>query len=217
MATYRQGLVYLLLGNYRSAATLFERSILQVRMDRSNRAMMAAKSMARGEEMAATDQFLAIPSSLQQQASWEFDTGICLLEGGELFQNGDQLGAAEHLTRALTLEPDLPMRPVAAYYLEKLGKPVPPKRDATAEDKPVRVRQPSRGRPRRCRPRSGRAEERRRPFRPPRPLPPRRAARQPLPSRRRRRLRRASRSSPPSLPRRAAVTPRRRTLGSPDR
>jgi hypothetical protein len=34
--------------------------------------------------------------------------------------------AAEHFTKALTLAPDLVVRPIAAYYLEKIGKPVPP-------------------------------------------------------------------------------------------
>ena len=34
--------------------------------------------------------------------------------------------AAAHFTKALTLAPDLPVRPIAAYYLEKMGKPVPP-------------------------------------------------------------------------------------------
>ena len=33
--------------------------------------------------------------------------------------------AGEHFTNALTWAPDLPLRPIAAYYLQKLGKPVP--------------------------------------------------------------------------------------------
>ena len=32
---------------------------------------------------------------------------------------------AEHLTRALTLAPNMAVRPVIAYYLKKLGRPVP--------------------------------------------------------------------------------------------
>jgi hypothetical protein len=34
--------------------------------------------------------------------------------------------AAEHFTSSLTLAPQLTTRPIAAYYLEKMGKPVPP-------------------------------------------------------------------------------------------
>ena len=34
--------------------------------------------------------------------------------------------AAESFTKALTLVPGLGVRPIAAYYLEKMGKPVPP-------------------------------------------------------------------------------------------
>ena len=33
--------------------------------------------------------------------------------------------AATHFTNALTWAPDLVVRPIAAYYLQKLGKPVP--------------------------------------------------------------------------------------------
>jgi hypothetical protein len=54
-------------------------------------------------------------------------------------QVGDQLGAAEHFTKALTLAPDMMYRPIAAYYLEKLGKPVPPGREAAGVTKPGTV------------------------------------------------------------------------------
>ena len=40
--------------------------------------------------------------------------------------------AAAHFTQALTLAPDLGVRPIAAYYLEKIGKPVPPLKRGTA-------------------------------------------------------------------------------------
>jgi len=79
--------------------------------------------------MQATNTFLAVPGTLSQQASWLYDLALCKLEGGLPDE------AAEHLTKALTMAPDLAVRPVAAYYLEKLGKPVPPpppKRAASA-------------------------------------------------------------------------------------
>jgi tetratricopeptide (TPR) repeat protein len=117
----RQGMVYFLLGNYLSAATLWQdRAIPRLRYDRSNRVLSAAATFVRGEMIPATNALMAVPGSLSQQASWEYDLAICKLEGGLPEE------AAEHFTKALTLAPDLAMRPIAAYYLEKLGKPVPP-------------------------------------------------------------------------------------------
>ena len=139
IATYRQGLVYYLLGNYLSTASLWnERSLPQVRMERSSRILMAGKSFTRGELMQATNQFLGIPESLERQATWEFDVAICQLEAGL------PDAAAEHFTKSLTLEPNLTVRPIAAYYLEKMGKPVPPRRarpPVTANPAAARTRQ----------------------------------------------------------------------------
>ncbi len=166
MATYRQGLVFNLIGNYRSAASLLERSILQVRMDRSNKAVTAAKSFVRGEALQATNQFLGIPTSVEQQASWEFDLAMCLLEGGEPAE------AADHFTKSLNLEPNLVMRPIAAYYLEKLGKPVPPSaRPPARRSRSPRTRRPRSPAPLRLRRPS------RRSMRPARPMPRRRRLR----------------------------------------
>jgi hypothetical protein len=45
--------------------------------------------------------------------------------------------AATHFTKALTLTPELPTRLIAAYYLGKMGKPVPPlPKRGTKPDKP---------------------------------------------------------------------------------
>jgi tetratricopeptide (TPR) repeat protein len=125
----RQGMVYFLLGNYLSAATLWQdRAIPRLRFDRSNRVLSAGSALVRGEAMQATNTFSALPGTLSQQGSWQYDLGLCKLEGGLPEE------AAEHFTKALTMAPDLAVRPVAAYYLEKLGKPVPPptKRPASA-------------------------------------------------------------------------------------
>jgi tetratricopeptide (TPR) repeat protein len=117
----RQGRVYFLLGNYLSAATLWrERAIPRVRYDRSNRVLAAGLGMTRGEAAQATNTFLTLPSTLTQQASWEYDLAMCELEAGVPEE------AAAHFTKALTLAPDLAVRPIIAYYLEKMGSPVPP-------------------------------------------------------------------------------------------
>ena len=79
----RQGRVYYLLGNYLSAVSLWkDRAIPRVRHDRSNRALAASSSLTRGEAVQATNLFLALPSTLNQQASWEFDLAMCNLEAG---------------------------------------------------------------------------------------------------------------------------------------
>ena len=70
--------------------------------------------------LTTTNTFLTLPSSLRQQATWLYDLGMCQLEAGM------PEAAAESLSKALTLAPDLGIRPIAAYYLEKIGKPVPP-------------------------------------------------------------------------------------------
>ncbi|MFI5457284.1 MAG: hypothetical protein ACHRXM_17700 [Isosphaerales bacterium] len=117
----RQGRVYFLLGNYFSASTLWQdRAIPRVRSDRSNRVLLAAGILTRGEASQSTNDFLSLPASLTQQASWEYDLAMCQLEAG----TPDE--AAVHFTQALTLAPDLHVRAIAEYYLKKIGKPVPP-------------------------------------------------------------------------------------------
>ena len=110
-----------MLGNYLSAATLWrDRAIPRVRADRSSRVIGAGTALAHGEALQATNTFLTLPSTLHQQASWEYDLAMVDLEAGIPDE------AAEHFTKALTLAPDLVVRPIAAYYLQKMGKPVPP-------------------------------------------------------------------------------------------
>jgi tetratricopeptide (TPR) repeat protein len=116
----RQGRAYFLLGNYLSARSLWrDRAIPRVRMERSSRALEAARALTRGETIQATDLYMMVPGTLAKQAIWEFDLAMCELEAGL------PTDAAEHFTNALNWAPDLPTRPIAAYYLEKLGKPVP--------------------------------------------------------------------------------------------
>jgi tetratricopeptide (TPR) repeat protein len=120
-AALRQGRVYFLLGNYLSASTLWtDRAIPRLRLDRSGRVLGGGIALVRGEASAAANIFMAMPGSLLQQASWEYDLAMCELESGLPER------AAEHFTSALTLAPQLVVRPIAAYYLEKMGKPVPP-------------------------------------------------------------------------------------------
>ena len=117
---YRQGRVYFLLGYYVSAATLWqERAIPRARADRSGKVLAAASGLTRGDVLQTTNVYLSLPGSLRQQATWLYDLGMCQLEAGMPQE------AAESLSKALTLSPDIGIRPIAAYYLEKLGKPAP--------------------------------------------------------------------------------------------
>jgi tetratricopeptide (TPR) repeat protein len=118
---FRQGRVYFLLGNYLSAATLWkERAIPRTRSDRSGKLLASATALTRGEALQTANAFLALPASLRQQATWLYDLAMCQLEAGM------PSDAAESFSKALTLAPDLAVRRLAEYYLEKLGKPVPP-------------------------------------------------------------------------------------------
>ncbi len=138
-AALRQGRVYLLLGNYEYAATLWARNAIpQVRFARTFRALMSSQALLLGKVDPspgiapqatqggavpfAVTSLLTLPGTAATQATWEYDLALCRLEAG------DPEGAAEQLTRALTLAPSLSTRPIAAYYLRKLGKPVPPPR-----------------------------------------------------------------------------------------
>ncbi len=116
----RQGQVYFLLGNYLTADHLWRmRAIPRLRSDRTVRALTMGQTLTRGELTPATNSSLVLPSLVARQAYWEFDLALCLLESG----SPDR--AAESFAQVLKLAPDLPVRPIVAYYLQKLGKPVP--------------------------------------------------------------------------------------------
>ncbi len=116
----RQGEVYFLMGNYATAASLWqERAIPRVRYDRTLRALTLGQLLTRGELTQTVNINLVLPTLLNRQAFWEFDLALCHLESGAPDK------AAEYFTHALKIVPDLGLRPLIAYYLEKLGKPVP--------------------------------------------------------------------------------------------
>jgi tetratricopeptide (TPR) repeat protein len=120
-AAMRQGLVYYLLGNYFSASSLWqERSIPKVRFERSSRVLTAGRALLRGEAFGVINSFMSLPQSLNQQGAWEYSLALCQLEAGlpDL--------AATNFLKALELQPELNVRPIAVYYLEKMGKTVPP-------------------------------------------------------------------------------------------
>jgi tetratricopeptide (TPR) repeat protein len=118
---FRQGQVYLLLGNYLSAASLWgERAIPRLRYERSQRALMAGQILGRGEAVPAVNSVLSIPGLINRQGAWLYELGQCLLESGSPER------AAEAFEQALKLVPETNLRPIMAYYLEKMGRAVPP-------------------------------------------------------------------------------------------
>lgn len=127
-AAMRKARVYFLLGNYDVAAALWEGpAIQQLRFERSFRSILQLQTMLRGDTKQGMIMLLDIPKKVATQASWEFELGICRLESGVPDASPDHPeGAASHFTKALTLVPDMPTRPISAYYLEMLRKPVPP-------------------------------------------------------------------------------------------
>ena len=130
---YRQGRVHFLLGNYANAVILWTtKAIPPLRMQRSFQGLSTAQMILTGEPVSATRTLIDIPGMISQQAEWEFDTALAALEGGVAPEI-----AAQHFATALELEPELVVRPVIAYYLEKLGKPVPPLRPNEPEEKPT--------------------------------------------------------------------------------
>lgn len=141
-AAMRKARVYALLGNYDVAAALWEGpAIQQLRFERSFRSILQLQTVLRGDAKQGMTMLLDIPKKVATQASWEFELGICRLESGVPDASPDHPeGAASHFTKALTLLPDMPTRPISAYYLEMLGKPVPPtsaeKEKAAEKQKP---------------------------------------------------------------------------------
>ncbi|WP_205678636.1 tetratricopeptide repeat protein [Aquisphaera insulae] len=128
-ASYRrQGLIYLLLGNYLSAANFWqERAIPRLRYERTSRALSTAQFVSRGDLVSAASTDLTLANLLGQQAGWEFELGVCLLESG----TPDR--AADAFSRALKLEPSTPYRPLMAYYMDQMGRAVPPEAPSKAE------------------------------------------------------------------------------------
>ncbi|WP_165072328.1 tetratricopeptide repeat protein [Paludisphaera rhizosphaerae] len=127
IASFRQGLVYKLMGNYSYASMLWQTQALpRLAYDRTNRALGVAVRSMHGDLVATTNEAAAVGPMLSRQASWEFDTAQCLLEWGEPQQ------AAVHFAKALELSSDLAVKPLIEYYLDKLGKPEPVQPAATA-------------------------------------------------------------------------------------
>ncbi len=121
VAARRRGETYFLLGDYTTAAELWAgRAIPAHQIDGAQEILESAKFVLIGDLLTFTKASIDVPKKLTQQALWEYDLALCELEAGKTES------AAKHFTRCLELLPKINVRPVIVYYLEKLGKPVPP-------------------------------------------------------------------------------------------
>ena len=145
-AAMRKARVYALLGNYDVASALWEGpAIQQLRFDRSFRSILQLQQIMRGDTKPGLMMLLDIPKKVATQASWEFELGICRLESGVPDASPEYPeGAASHFTKALTLSPDMTTRPITAYYLQMLGKPVPP---STADQEKEKAKEKQKAKP----------------------------------------------------------------------
>ncbi len=124
-ASFREGTVYFLIGSYEVANSFWQRSLKQVQSTLAYQSLEAARSLLRGYVREAADANLELPNLVSSQAEWEAELGLCLLEAGVPGPAG------EHMETSLKLKPDLGLRPLLAYYLEHLGRPIPPPRPAS--------------------------------------------------------------------------------------
>lgn len=129
-AAFRQGRVYFLLGNYRTAVELWDQiAIPQLKSARANNSMQAGLGMLRANPIGAVRSAMDVPAQVRQQAEWEYLVGLALLEGGE------PKYAATRFQAALRLNPDLVGRSIVEEYLRRIGADIPA-RPASESEKP---------------------------------------------------------------------------------
>ncbi|HWE40157.1 MAG TPA: hypothetical protein VG406_26635 [Isosphaeraceae bacterium] len=128
-SSYRRGLVNLLLGNYTGATQDWQfAAVHQVREAKVMEALRSPLALLAGGPQEAVRLAMEIPQRNAVETRWTYELGLVFLEAGY----PEKAGAA--FTTALRLSPDLTTRPIAAYYLEKMGLPVPPPSGTSAGD-----------------------------------------------------------------------------------
>jgi tetratricopeptide (TPR) repeat protein len=136
-AAYRHGLMNLLLGNYEPTAKIWwDRALLQLRGAESVQALDSVRAFLQGEPRTATNVILELPGHVQNQSQWEFELGLCSLEAGR------PADAITHFNKTIELNPKIAVRPLIAYYLERMGKPLAPPDTADAKPADAKDQQP---------------------------------------------------------------------------
>ena len=119
---YRLGLISLLLGDYIKGVALWSQAVRQTCEARVFEATDTLARMLLGEPSCAAAGALSVPRRVGIESQWLYELGLLSLEGGRL----DNESAGDRFASALRLSPQLNTRPVAVYYLEKMGMKIPP-------------------------------------------------------------------------------------------
>ncbi len=115
-ASFRQGRVWFLLGDYRTATDLWgSLAVLLLERSRTGSALSTTSGLMLGDPMGASRNAMTVSNQLAQQAQWEYLLGLALLEGGYPAES------VEPLQVALDLDPEYLGAAIAQYYLESLG------------------------------------------------------------------------------------------------
>jgi tetratricopeptide (TPR) repeat protein len=128
---FRQGRYRVLLGDYDGARESWAGPFGSITRTRSERVIGKLTTVSRfikgnPEFLLASFVNQAEARSTRALASYYFNLGLVQLESGNPVEAGDSL------TKALDLQPDLAVRPVMEYYLNQLGRPIPPAPDRSA-------------------------------------------------------------------------------------
>ncbi len=127
MSLYRHARVYLLLGQYEPACTVLEQAVGRLRALQVQRSLDSfAVGSLQGNFKLTTVSVTELAKLVMTQSTWGAELGLIYLESGETKL------AADAFTKALTIAPKLPARPLLAYYLTQMGQPVP----SVSEDTP---------------------------------------------------------------------------------
>lgn len=118
---YRLGLISLLLGDYIKGVALWSQAVHQLKEARVYEATDTLARLIQGEPTRAAVGALNVPRRVNIESQWLYELGLLCLEAGRL----DNQTAGDRFVEALRLSPDLSTKPVAVYYLDKLGMKVP--------------------------------------------------------------------------------------------
>src|SRR5207244_1609197 len=96
---HRQALDSFLIGDYAHATALWQRALAQLRGAQSIQALTAARGLVQGEPKGATAGFREVPGLVNEEATWEYELGLCLLESGNPDLGAELGGAGDHLAK----------------------------------------------------------------------------------------------------------------------
>ena len=120
MSQYRHARVYLLMGQYDTAAVILRQAIARLQAVQAQRAMEAfTQGTLQGDLKFSSRSAADAVKLVTTRATWEARLGQLLLESGETAL------AAEEFTKALDTAPRLNTRPILAYYLGRMNREIP--------------------------------------------------------------------------------------------